>query len=163
MNTIIFSIGSNIGDRLSHLQYAVTSLGIKIGEVNKKSSIYESKAWGFTQQKDFLNQVIEIKTKKNVFECLELLQKIEKSRFRERKIHWGPRTLDIDILFFNNEIIKSTKLTIPHPFIEERIFVLLPLNEILKDFIHPIFNKNINFLLKNCKDKSSIELFTNGL
>ena len=163
LNTIIFSTGSNIGDRLSHLHFAENKISTYIGKIIQKSSIYESKAWGKTNQSNFLNQVLQAETNFDAFECLNLLQKIEKERHRKRKEHWGPRTLDIDILFFNDEIISSPHLTIPHPFIEKRKFVLLPLSEILSDFVHPILQKNIKLLLKNCKDKTHIELYNNGL
>lgn len=163
LNIIIFSTGSNIGNRLSHLQFAEIEISKSIGKIINKSSIYESFAWGNTNQDNFLNQIIVAETNFNAFECLKLLQKIEKDRLRIRKKHWGPRTLDIDIIFFNNEIISSQHLTIPHPFIEKRNFVLLPLSEILSDFVHPISNKTINELLNKCKDKTHIELYNNGL
>lgn len=163
MNRIIFSIGSNIGDRFSHLLFAEKELSNKIGKILNKSKIYESKAWGKTNQADFLNQILKIETKKTAFECLKTLQKIEVNRQRIRKEHWGPRTLDIDILFFNDEIINTKNLKIPHPFLEKRKFVLLPLGEIFNDYIHPVLQKDIGELLTNCKDKTHIELYKNGL
>ena len=163
LNIIIFSTGSNIGNRLSHLLYAEKEISLKIGEISKISSVYKSKAWGKTKQEDFLNQVIEVRTNFNALKCLNIIQKIETDRFRVRNEHWGPRTLDIDILFFNNEIINLPNLIIPHPFIEKRIFVLLPLSEILSKSVHPISQKTIKELLTNCKDETHIELYNNGL
>lgn len=163
MNTIVFSTGSNIGDRSSHLDFAIEEIINKIGKVISVSNVYESEAWGNIDQQNFLNQVIVVETKLTAFKCLEVLQVIEKERFRQRIEHWGPRTLDIDILFYNQEIINSHKLIIPHPFIEKRLFVLLPLSEILGTFIHPILKVDIYHILTNCKDGSEVELYNNGL
>ncbi len=158
LNTIIFSTGSNIGDRLSHLKYAENQLA-RVGVVTAVSSVYESKAWGETDQQDFLNQVLSIETNLSAIEVLDVIQVIEKERLRKRKKHWGPRTLDIDILFFNNEIINSQRLVIPHEFIAERLFVLLPLSEIIGDYKHPVLNKTIKQILTDCKDVSEIQLY----
>lgn len=163
MNTIIFSTGSNIGKRPWHLKFALKMLEKRIGKVVSKSSIYQSEAWGLEAQRDFLNQVIIIQTKLSATECLEILQDIENQRFRARKIHWGPRTLDIDILFFNQEIINSQTLIIPHPFLQNRLFVLLPLSEIFPDFVHPISGYSIKQLLTKCTDHSKVTRYKNGI
>ena len=93
------------------------------------------------------------------FECLKIIQEIEKERDRKREIHWGPRTLDIDILFYNQEIINTHQLIIPHPFIEKRLFVLLPLSEILAEYHHPILNDRILNILAHCEDKTNVVLY----
>ena len=162
MNTILFSTGSNIGNRPSHLKYALKMLEKRIGKVVSKSDVYISEAWGETEQRDFLNQVIEVETELGAIECLDIIQNIEKERLRTRKKHWGPRTLDIDILFYNQEKINSHRLIIPHPFLAKRLFVLLPLSEILPDFIHPVSKKSISTLLSNCEDKSKLTKYLNG-
>ena len=87
------------------------------------------------------------------------IQEIENSRDRKREIHWGPRTLDIDILFYDQEIINTPKLIIPHPYIEKRLFVLVPLSEILAKYVHPILNESILNILKNCDDKTNVVLY----
>ncbi|MFT4644134.1 MAG: 2-amino-4-hydroxy-6-hydroxymethyldihydropteridine diphosphokinase [Planctomycetota bacterium] len=158
LNTIIFSTGSNLGNRQSHLDYAKKELA-RIGEIIDYSSIYESEAWGNTDQQNFLNQIIVVSTKLTSLECLIALQEIENERDRIREIHWGPRTLDIDILFYDQEIINTHKLIIPHPFIEKRLFVLLPLSEILSEYIHPVLNKNITEILNQNTDKSKVILY----
>lgn len=156
MNTIIFSTGSNIGKRPYHLKFALKMLEKRIGKLLKKSAIYETKAWGKTDQRDFLNQVVSFETDQDVESCLKILQEIEIERLRTRKTHWGPRTLDIDILFYNQEIIETKKLIIPHPFLSERRFVLLPLSEIYPDWVHPVSGKKIKHLLTVCKDNSKL-------
>ena len=163
MNTVIFSTGSNIGDSFSHLKFAEENIEKSIGEITHISKVYISEAWGNTEQQEFLNQVIVVNTKFSALQCLNRLQKIENERDRSREIHWGPRTLDIDILFFNEKIINTHKLTIPHPFIEKRLFVLLPLNEIYSSYIHPTLNKSIKQILTDCKDKSKVVAYKNGL
>lgn len=157
MNTIIFSTGSNIGNRQNHLDYAREEL-MRLGTVINFSNIYESEAWGNIEQQDFLNQVIEVTTDLSPLECLKIIQEIEQERDRTRELHWGPRTLDIDILFYNQEIINTHKLIIPHPFIEKRLFVLIPLSEILSQFRHPITNSRIEEIVNNCKDKTKVVL-----
>ena len=163
MNTVFFSTGSNIGKRPWHLKFASKMLEKRIGNIVSKSSIYESQAWGLEAQRDFLNQVIVIETEQSAVQCLETLQDIEKQRFRERKQHWGPRTLDIDILFFNLEIINSQSLIIPHQFLANRLFVLLPLSEIFPDLIHPISGFSIKQLLTKCTDNSKVTRYKNGI
>ncbi len=152
-----------MGKRKAHLLYAIESISELIGEVILISNIYETEAWGNTQQQDFLNQVINVHTYLSAIECLDIIQIIEKNRNRTRGIHWGPRTLDIDILFFNHEIINTHRLVIPHKFIAKRLFVLLPLSEILSELIHPVSCKSIKQLLTECTDKSAIAKFKNGL
>lgn len=157
MNTIIFSTGSNIGDRLSHLEYAQKEL-TRIGEIIDHSNIYESEAWGNTDQQNFLNQVIVVSTQFTPAECLKEIQKIENERERIREIHWGPRTLDIDILFYNQEIINTHQLIIPHPLLQKRLFVLVPLSEILAEYVHPILKDNVLNILEKCDDKTKVVL-----
>lgn len=153
MNGIYLGIGGNEGDRMRNIQAAQREIIKKIGPIKKSSATYITAAWGQTKQPDFYNQVLFIKTKLTAIACLEKCQKIENDLGRKRTEKWGRRTMDIDILFFNKEIIKSKKLQIPHPHLHERNFVLIPLHEIAPHFIHPIFRKKIFTLLKNSPDE----------
>lgn len=156
MNKILFSTGSNIGNRPSHLKFALKMLEKRVGKLQKASEVYETQAWGNTDQRNFLNQVLSFETELSAAKCLVVLQAIEHERLRVREKHWGPRTLDIDILFFNQEIIETKNLIIPHPLLSARRFVLLPLSEIYPDMQHPALGKSIKELLTACKDKTKL-------
>jgi len=149
-------LGTNQGDRSSYLSKAIQQLKKYVGTIVQNSFIYQTKAWGMTNQPDFLNQVIAINTQLTPFELLDTCQKIEKKLGRKRIIQWGQRTIDIDILYFNKEIISSKNLTIPHPEIPNRRFTLVPMVEIAADWVHPILNKSQKDLLSNCKDKLEV-------
>lgn len=129
--TAYLSLGSNIGDRLEYLTKATQRLNDHLQiTVGKISSVYETKAWGLENQDDFYNIALEIATTLEPLELLSACQKIEAELNRIRKIHWGPRTIDIDILLYDNLEIASVALTIPHPYLLERPFVTTPLTEI---------------------------------
>lgn len=140
---VFLALGSNVGDSYKYLKDAKELIKSEYTTINKESKIYKTKPWGFVMQDDFLNQVIEIETFFESFSLLKEIQKIENKLARERKIHWGPRTIDIDILFFDDEKIYTDDLIIPHPYIEKRAFVLEPLKEIAPFFIHPVLNRSI--------------------
>src|SRR5690606_2646857 len=124
-------IGSNIGDRLRHLQESVKALHSQEGiEVTAVSSIYETEPIGYIGQADFLNMAVELQTDLDPYALLNVCQQIEYDQGRKRLIRWGPRTIDLDILLYNNENIESENLIIPHPRMQERAFVLVPLFEI---------------------------------
>jgi len=128
------SFGSNMGDRLDHLQAALHELAQTPGvEIIKASSIYETDPWGLEDQRPFFNAVVWIRTELLPMELLRTCQSIERKRDRVRQIRWGPRTLDIDILRYGSQTINSLELTVPHPRLEERDFVLVPLAEITSD------------------------------
>ena len=130
------SLGSNMGDRLEYLSKAIYKI-VEIQGCNilNKSSVYETEPWGYENQEAFLNLCISIETSLSPYELLESLQAIELELDRVRKIHWGPRTIDIDILLFDDIICEDDKLTIPHPRMRERAFVLIPLYDIEKNLI----------------------------
>ncbi|OQB59312.1 MAG: Bifunctional folate synthesis protein [Bacteroidetes bacterium ADurb.Bin141] len=151
-NSAILLTGSNMGNRLHHLQQAAKSIAFEIGKVEKHSAVYETSAWGNTQQPAFLNQALLIETKLSPDELLTKILHIETSMGRERKVRWESRIIDIDILFYGSEISQNKYLTIPHPEIPNRRFVLEPLNEIVPDLIHPQLNKTIRQLLNECND-----------
>ncbi|MGM9986980.1 MAG: 2-amino-4-hydroxy-6-hydroxymethyldihydropteridine diphosphokinase [Bacillaceae bacterium] len=134
MNKALIGLGSNIGNRLTYLKRAVELLHEHADiHVKNVSSLYETEPVGYTDQEAFLNMVVQIYTNLNPNELLAVTQSIELELGRERKIRWGPRTIDLDILAFNHENINSEKLIIPHPRIGERAFVLVPLKELSKD------------------------------
>jgi len=145
---IFLLLGTNLGDRLSNLEEAIT----RIGSVTRRSSVYETGAWGKTEQPEFLNQVIEIKSDLDPRELLLKILDIEIAMGRVRVEKWGTRLIDIDILFYRNEIIDEAELKIPHPQIQNRRFTLEPLNELAPDLEHPILKKTIRQLLDECND-----------
>lgn len=143
MNRAYISLGSNIGNRLLFLQQAVRSLqatnGVKVCQV---SSVYETDPVGYVDQATFLNIVVELKTSLNPHELLKKCNEIEADLGRTREIHWGPRTVDLDILLYNEENVKTENLIIPHPRMTERGFVLIPLTEINSDLREPGTNRS---------------------
>ncbi|HUX95469.1 MAG TPA: 2-amino-4-hydroxy-6-hydroxymethyldihydropteridine diphosphokinase [Bacteroidales bacterium] len=150
-------IGSNLGNREENLSTALNRIGEFAGCIEAASSLYETEPWGFQTDKKFLNMVVKIETFLDPKTLLQSLLKIEKTMGRERNsIKYASRIIDLDILFYSNLISEDLELTIPHPHIHERMFVLLPMNEIDQDFIHPVFNQSVNSLLKSCSDISSV-------
>lgn len=147
MNKAYLGLGTNMGDRLNYLNQACRLLNLHENiSLTNKSSIYETKAWGYTEQNDFLNMCVEIETTLNAQELLKICNEIEEKLNRERVIRWGPRTIDIDILFFNDIILKEENLEIPHPRIQNRAFVLIPLMDINSNL--NINNKSIDKYLE---------------
>ena len=152
-NTAFIGIGSNRGNRKEICETAVRIIAShKDTAIIKKSSLYETEAWGKESQDNFINCVAEIKTGKNVFDFFALLQQTENKIGKQKEGFWGPRNIDIDLLFFGQEIINEPDLKVPHPFLHLRRFVIEPLSEIAPDFIHPIINQSIKVLLKNLTD-----------
>ena len=156
MNTVYIQLGSNIGERESFITKSMHKVEDDIGKIITVSSIFETTAWGNENQNNFLNSVIEIKTPFDAFTILQKSQEIENNLGRKRSDKWGERTIDIDILFYNNKIINTKELTVPHPLIEKRKFVLMPLSEIAPNYMHPILKKNISTLLSECKDTQKV-------
>jgi len=152
MNNVFLQLGSNISDRILFLKNAIKIIENEIGDVLTKSKIYESAPWGIKKQNNFLNQIIEITTKLNENILLDKILEIEKRLGRIRIKKWGERCIDIDILFYNNTIIETKNLSIPHKLIHKRMFVLLPLSEIAPKMVHPKYNKTIEELMYECKD-----------
>jgi 2-amino-4-hydroxy-6-hydroxymethyldihydropteridine diphosphokinase len=144
--------GGNSGNRLQYLSNAKKRVGEECGELLVASSIYETAAWGVTNQPSFYNQALKIKTTLSPEGLLDRILSIEKSLGRVRLLRYGPRTIDIDILFFDDLIIEQKSLTIPHPELHNRRFALQCLVEIEPAFIHPVFNKSVQQLLLECTD-----------
>jgi 2-amino-4-hydroxy-6-hydroxymethyldihydropteridine diphosphokinase len=152
MNRAFIITGGNLGDRGVNLQRAKKEIAAKAGAILSQSSIYETAAWGKEDQPSFLNQVLEISTELSAEDLLEVLLYTEKLMGRERIGKMGPRTIDIDILFYNQDVFNLPNLVIPHPHISIRRFVLEPLNEIAPKFVHPALGKTMNELLAECTD-----------
>ena len=157
MNTAYLLIGGNLGDRKMNLQQATTYISEQCGHVLQLSSLYETAAWGKTDQPPFLNQAVKISTKLNAKQLIRKLLKIEITMGRIREEKMGPRIIDIDILFFNNEILELRFLKIPHPEIQNRRFALVPLAEIEPTLLHPVLKKSVVQLLDTCPDKLEVK------
>ena len=146
------SIGSNMGDREGYLDLAIDQLNaLADTKVTAVSDYIETKPYGDVEQDDFLNGALEIETLKTPKELLKTVLSIEKEAHRERLVHWGPRTLDIDILFYDNVILMEDELTIPHVEIPKREFVLEPLSAIAPYYIHPVYHKSVMEMLEELK------------
>ena len=157
MNKAYLLIGGNLGDRSKNLNEAIESIARECGKIIKQSSLYETAAWGKTDQSAFLNQALVLQTELTPAELMNKLLDIEEKMGRQRKEKNDPRIIDIDILFFDNEILDTKFLTLPHPQIQNRRFALVPLKEIAADLVHPIFMKTISTLLKECPDKLDVK------
>lgn len=160
-NQAFILLGTNLGDRINNLEKARNEIDLKIGKVIKTSNLYETAPWGITDQPSFINQVLQVSTCLKAEKILSLVLKIELDMGRKREIKWGSRLIDIDILYFGNKIIKKQELTVPHPFLQERRFTLVPLAEIAPDFIHPILQNTNSELLEKCEDDSNVILMDN--
>ena len=153
MPDVYLILGGNLGDRYKNLQKAAKLISGDIGKIINKSSVYETEPWGFEHRLNFLNQVVKSNTSLKPEEVLEEIIKIEKLCGRKRQnIVYTARVIDIDILFYNNKVIKSDKLTIPHPKIRERMFVLAPMAELQPYLIHPELQVPVSHLKKKCRD-----------
>ncbi len=157
MNTVYLLLGSNLGNSKEQLLLATKFIEEAIGELKKSSSLYSTAAWGNTDQPDFLNQIIEVETTLTPLPLLKEILLIEKKMGRIRTEKNAARIIDIDILFFNNEIIKKKNLTIPHPEIQNRRFVLIPLAEMAVSLVHPQLKKTAKELLNICTDTLNVQ------
>lgn len=157
MNQVFLGLGTNVGDKMYQINEAIVQLSKVMGKVTAQSSIYASQPWGLTEQDDFLNAVVQMETTLNVEEVLQKIQIIEHNMGRDRTIKWGPRTIDIDILFYNNDLINTDQLSVPHPLLQDRLFVLQPLLEIAPQYIHPKIGLSIHTLIDNCTDPLKVQ------
>lgn len=156
MHRVVLLTGTNLGDKALHIRRAADRIGDEVGHVVLSSRVYESEPWGFDSTDAFLNQVLVVETELSPLAVLDCIQQIETSMGRIRTEsrssvggetkNYESRTMDIDILFYDDSVIGSDRLTVPHPLICEREFVLTPLREILGDFIHPVIQKKISEL-----------------
>jgi len=164
INSVCLSLGSNLGQKEKNIYRAVNLLKNKAGEIKKVSSLYNSPPWGFIHNENFLNIVISIETQLSPEELLNTILNIEKIMGRVRNNNgYESRIIDIDILFYNNIVLNTPNLIIPHPHIEKRLFVLVPLAEILPNIIHPVLKKTASNLIINCSDKSIINKYESDI
>jgi deoxyguanosine kinase len=158
-NQVILSIGSNQGERLENIEQSIRLIHEQVGTVIKVSKLYETPSWGF-ESDAFYNGAVAIHTYKSAQEVLTGILEIEKGlgRIRAGQLGYQARPIDIDIISFNDEIIETENLLIPHPQMQHRLFVLLPMKDLQLDFVHPILNKNIADLIKECQDESDCKV-----
>jgi len=161
MRTAYLLIGGNLGNRKENLLKAVSLINEQCGSLTRSSSIYETEAWGKTDQPAFLNQALEISTSLNARQLMRKVLQIEEEMGRVRKEKLGPRIIDIDILLFENEIHDLRFLKIPHPEMQNRRFVLVPLAEIDSTLQHPVLKKTIAELLEECPDNLEVKKIPN--
>lgn len=161
MNLAYLLLGSDLGDREDYLDRAREMIAASAGNIIAKSSVYESEPWGFESEKLFLNQALLIQTPRSPVALLNVLKSIEHSLGRTRPAGqaYASRTIDIDILFFNDRIVRLRSLEIPHPRIGDRLFTLLPLDEIARELVHPLLRKTVGQLRKECADTGNVRLF----
>ncbi|MBK7938480.1 MAG: 2-amino-4-hydroxy-6-hydroxymethyldihydropteridine diphosphokinase [Lewinellaceae bacterium] len=153
---VFLGLGSNIGNRAANLSAAAELISKNIGKIAKKSRLYETQPWGNPEQDLFLNQVVMVNTTLDPRDLLDKISKIERELGRERREKWGPRVLDIDILFYGKRVIRDKGLEVPHPELHKRAFVLVPMMEIAPDWEHPILKKQIDELYMACDDLSEV-------
>ena len=148
-HTVYLSLGSNLGNRSANLKEAISSLAPQM-EVKKKSHVYETPPWGYTEQEKFLNQALMAKTYLDPEPLLKHLKRLEVALGRKASFRYGPRLIDIDIIFYDDIVLETPSLTIPHPQLPERGFVLLPMMDIAPDLIHPVNKKSIREMMAVC-------------
>jgi 2-amino-4-hydroxy-6-hydroxymethyldihydropteridine diphosphokinase len=157
MNRTYLLIGGNVGNRHENLEKAAQLIDEQAGRIVNRSAVYETEAWGKNDQPAFLNQVLEIEARYQPQPLLDAILQIEQGMGRERKEKYGPRTIDIDILLYDDIELDTDKLVIPHPQLHLRRFALSPLAEIAPDIIHPFLKKSIDELLLECSDKLAVK------
>jgi 2-amino-4-hydroxy-6-hydroxymethyldihydropteridine diphosphokinase len=157
MNTIFLQLGSNLGDRELLLKDAITAIKNSVGDVVAFSKVYESTPWRVEGQENYLNQILKVRTILSADEVLSSVLDIEKQLGRIRLEKWGERLIDIDIIFYNDSIIETPELCVPHKHLHERMFVLTPLHNIAPQMVHPKYNKTVEELLKICKDTQLVK------
>lgn len=148
-----------MGNRADYLVKARAQVELTAGNILQESMIYETAPWGNTNQSDFLNQVVVINTLLSPEVLLQTILEIERSLDRKRSEKWQPRSIDIDILFYNDVEINAHELVIPHPMIAERRFTLVPLAEIIPGYVHPGYKKTMKQMLEECIDKSNVNKY----
>jgi len=159
--TAFLSLGGNLGNTREIFEQTYPWIEKKIGHIRQKSSLYQTAAWGMTDQADFLNQVIEVSTTLAPAEILTQLLAIEQQFGRVRDVRWGPRSIDLDLLLQGDTQLKTEMLEVPHPRMQDRKFILIPLVEIAPEVLHPGLGLTAQALLAATKDTSSVTLIRN--
>lgn len=157
LNTVYLLTGSNMGDSRACLEKAADLLGEVAGRVVERSPVYRTAPWGYTDQQDFYNQVLCLETALTPEGLLKAILEAEAMLGRRREEKWGPRIIDIDILFYGNRVVESSRLHIPHPMLHLRRFTLAPLNDLAPGLVHPVLNKTVSQLLDECPDQGLVE------
>jgi 2-amino-4-hydroxy-6-hydroxymethyldihydropteridine diphosphokinase len=159
-NYVFLGLGTNLGDREAYLNKAIEFIGKSVGRIDSLSGIYETEPWGFQGENNFLNMVIKVHTDLKPAVLMKSLLRIEEQlgRIRDSR-EYKSRTIDIDILLYSNLIINNSDLTIPHPMMQDRKFVLVPLCDIAPKMIHPVLNKTFGILLLECRDQKEVKKF----
>ena len=161
IENIFLGLGSNQGDRELNLKNSIKLLNSRVGKVLNTSGIYESEPWGVKNQNYFLNQVIEIETHIDPNDLLNICKNIEYDMGRKPEIRWGKRVIDIDILYYQSKIINQEKLIIPHKLMHERKFVMIPLNDLNENHLHPILKITNKEILNKCIDSCKVNHYGN--
>ena len=157
MNKVFLQLGSNLGDRELLLKDAMLAIENRVGNIVDFSKVYESVPWRVEGQDNYLNQMLKVKTTLLADQVLSVVLDIEKQLGRIRLEKWGERLIDIDIIFYNDSIIETPDLCVPHKHLHERMFVLTPLHNIAPEMIHPKYNKTIEELLNICNDAELVK------
>lgn len=156
-NRAFIAFGSNIGNRINFLRAAAKAIQKDSNmEIKRLSPVYETKPYGNKKQSNFLNAVIEIKTTYSLMKCFSQLKTIEKQIGRQKTVKWGPREIDLDLLFYNNKIFSNKKVTVPHKDIQNRDFVLIPLSDIAGEYIHPVLKLKISDICNSDMNKNIV-------
>ena len=158
-NNAVLLLGTNMGSRETALLTASNLIVQNLGSIQLKSGVYETEPWGNISQAAFLNQALVITTSIPAKELLKGLLQIEETMGRKRKNKWEPRLIDIDILFFNDDVIHTDSLKVPHPLLQDRRFALTPLNELMPAYRHPVLKRTVRELLSDCKDQQQVKLY----
>lgn len=153
MYKTILHLGSNIGLRNQHLQQARALLEQKLGPARKVSAVYETGAWGLLDQRDFLNQALCFRTQFSPEQVLDIALTVENQMGRSRIQKWAERIIDIDVIFYENQVVNTDQLQLPHPWMQDRRFVLVPVAEIAAHWKHPLLGKKVKKLLEICPDR----------
>lgn len=160
MNKVFLLLGANLGNPATQLAKALGEIESQVGKIEVCSSLYESEAWGVTDQPIFLNQVVLVSTTLSPLDILDAIQTIENNLGRVRLSKWGARVIDIDILYINSDCIHHERLIVPHPYLPDRRFVLVPLSEIAPSFTHPKLGLTTADLLTQCEDSLDVYLYS---
>ena len=159
MQHILLGLGSNKGNRTQYIQAAIHKMNTQLGRVISQSDLYETAAWGKTDQASFLNICIIVKTVYSPKMCFKIIKQIEKQLERKSTEHWGPREIDIDILLYDQLVFNSVELTIPHAQMHNRNFVMVPSAQIASGWTHPVLKQSLKELMHNCEDPLEVVLW----